>query len=69
MSDQYGEKIGEALGLGPNDDIYAQSEGEIEHPHYHSGQDSGDTHVDAHHITTDEYGNVSSEKVHDDDWD
>ena len=67
MADKYGKKIGEALGLGPNDEVTAQSEGEINNPHPHSGQTRGENHVDAHHITTDSQGNVSSQKIHSDD--
>lgn len=65
--DKYGQAIGEGLGLGPNDDVTAQSAGEIEHDHPHHGQTEGETHVDAHHITTDSSGAVSSEKIHSDD--
>jgi hypothetical protein len=67
MGDKYGQQIGQALGLGPNDEVTAQSQGEIENEHLHSGQTDGEPHVDAHHITTDSSGNVSSEKIHSDD--
>jgi hypothetical protein len=67
MGDEYGEAIGEALDLGPNEEVVAQSEGEIENPHQHSGSDSGEPHVDAHHIKTDNDGAVSSQKIHSDD--
>ncbi|WP_104524062.1 hypothetical protein [Blastococcus atacamensis] len=66
MGDKYGKEIGEALGLGPNDEVWAQSASEIERgPHPHSG--GGALHMDGHHITTDAQGNVSSQKYHSDD--
>jgi hypothetical protein len=67
MGDDYGQEIGEALDLGPDEEISAESEGEIEHPHQHSSSDSSEPHVDAHHITTDSKGRASSEKIHSDD--
>jgi hypothetical protein len=67
MGDDYGQAIGDALDLGPNEEVVAQSEGEIENPHQHSNTDSGEPHVDGHHIKTDSDGAVSSEKIHSDD--
>lgn len=67
MADKYGQQIGEALDLGPNSEVWAQSEGEINRgPHNHAGE-TGPGHMDSHHITTDAAGSVSSHKDHSDD--
>jgi hypothetical protein len=65
--DPHGRAIGAALGLGPNEEVTAQTDWEIDNPHPHGRDDVGPPHVDSHLITTDDEGNVSSKKLHSDD--
>lgn len=53
------------IGLQPGEAIVIQSEGQIDHPHFHSGQASGETHVDGWEVSNDG-GTYSAVKHHSD---
>ncbi len=54
------------IGLANGETVVVQSDGQIEHPHYHPGQTSGDKHTDGWVVTNDN-GYYRARKVHDDD--
>lgn len=51
----------------PGDQAIAQSAGQIDTPHYHAGQTSGEKHTDAYVGTKQSDGSVKVEKIHSDD--
>jgi hypothetical protein len=51
------------IGLADGETITLQSDGQIMNPHFHSGQTSGETHVDAW-IVTNRGGTYTAEKLH-----
>ncbi|HEX5851786.1 MAG TPA: hypothetical protein VFY36_01720 [Solirubrobacteraceae bacterium] len=53
------------IGVVSGDHIILQSEGMINHPHLHSGQISGPTHVDAWHVQN-IGGSLQASKLHSD---
>jgi hypothetical protein len=58
-------RAAEDFGVDDGDTVIVQSDGQITHDHYHSGQTSGDTHVDACAVTNNG-GVYSAEKIHSD---
>jgi hypothetical protein len=59
-------RAAEDFGVSDGDTITVQSDGQVTHGHYHSGQTSGDEHVDAWEVTN-SGGTYSANKVHSDD--
>jgi hypothetical protein len=53
-------------GVAPGDHIFLQSEGQIDHPHFHSGQGTGERHVDGWRVENNG-GIFSAQKIHSDD--
>jgi hypothetical protein len=46
MNEQQALEAARQIGVAPGQHIYLQSEGQINHPHLHKGQTSGQPHVD-----------------------
>jgi hypothetical protein len=53
------------IGLKPGETVVIQTEGQINNPHHHSGQTSGETHVDGWEVTNTGSG-LTAEKHHSD---
>lgn len=51
------------IGVAPGDHITLQSEGQINNPHLHAGQQSGPQHVDAWHVQNND-GQYVASKIH-----
>jgi hypothetical protein len=56
----------EQIGIAEGDHIFLQSEGQIENPHLHAGQTSGEAHVDGWRVEN-RGGLLVAEKIHSDD--
>ncbi len=54
------------IGVPLGDHILLQSNGQIIHPHFHSGQTSGLTHVDGWYVEN-RNGVLYARKIHSDD--
>jgi hypothetical protein len=65
MKQQQALEAARQIGVAPGDDLTPQGEGMISHPHLHSGQPSGPTHVDAWHVQN-IGGNLQATKIHSD---
>jgi hypothetical protein len=57
------------IDMSPGEIIIVQSDGQITHPHYHSGQSEGETHTDGWAIKLDYDGTYLAAKAHSDDVD
>lgn len=66
MNQQQALEAARQIGVAPGDHITLQSEGMINHPHLHSNQVSGQTHVDAWYVEN-IGGNLQATKIHSDD--
>jgi hypothetical protein len=65
MNQQQALEAARQIGVAPGDHITLQSEGMINHPHLHHGQQSGPTHMDAWHVQNNG-GNLAATKIHSD---
>jgi hypothetical protein len=59
-------RAAEDFGVADGQAVSVQSDGQVTLGHYHSGQTSGDTHVDAWKVTNNG-GSYSATKLHSDD--
>lgn len=55
------------IGMSKGEIIFVQSNGQITHPHPHSGQKSGPTHTDGWAVKLDWDGQYRAAKIHSDD--
>ncbi|HEV8460617.1 MAG TPA: hypothetical protein VGQ38_07900 [Gaiellaceae bacterium] len=53
------------IGLKPGETVVIQTEGQINNPHHHAGQTSGETHVDGWEVTNTGSG-IAADKHHSD---
>lgn len=51
----------------PGEKATAQSDSQIDNPHYHSGQSSGEKHIDGYVGEKQSDGSVKIDKIHSDD--
>lgn len=65
MNERQALEAAEQIGIVEGDHIFLQSEGQIEHPHLHAGQTSGETHVDGWRVEN-RGGRIIAEKIHSD---
>ncbi|MEZ5323392.1 MAG: hypothetical protein R2698_15205 [Microthrixaceae bacterium] len=65
MNRQQAIDAAQQIGVNPGDHITLQSEGQINHPHLHSGQSSGEPHVDGWMVANNG-GNYQATKLHSD---
>jgi hypothetical protein len=63
MNQQQALEAAQQIGVKPGETITMQSEGQIMHPHLHSGQLSGQPHVDGWAVTNNG-GNLAALKIH-----
>jgi hypothetical protein len=65
MNRQQAVEAAQQIGVAPGDHITLQNTGMINNPHLHSGQLSGQQHVDAWHVANNG-GNLAATKIHSD---
>jgi hypothetical protein len=66
VNEQQAIDAAQQVGVAPGDHITLQSEGQINNPHHHSGQTSGEQHVDGW-LVENSGGAYQASKIHSDD--
>jgi hypothetical protein len=63
MNERQALEAAQQAGVAQGQHIFLQSEGQINHPHLHSGQTSGMPHVDGWRVEN-QGGQLHAQKIH-----